>query len=160
MSTRTFPNDAVSVAKARHHLTDTLRDVPAETRDVVELILSEIASNCVRHTSSSFNVSVNSSVERIRVEVSDQGSGIPEMRSPLPTEPNGRGLRVVDLLSERWGVRTNDPFVGKTIWFDVANPTVGSFGSSAARGQVSRQDLTPEVHRLHDDIALLAVERL
>ena len=114
-----FPNDAVSVTRARRYITTVLGDVPGETRDAVELMVSEIASNCVRHTSSPFRVAVDTSNRRIRVEVTDEGEGRPVVRSPLPTEPNGRGLRVVDLLSDRWGVDTSDQ-VGKTVWFEVA----------------------------------------
>ena len=153
ISSQAFSNDAVSVTRARRFVTATLRDAPAETRDVVELMLSEITSNCVRHTSSSFHVRVDSSVERIRIEVTDQGSGTPELRSPAPTEANGRGLRVVELLSDRWGVLTNEPSLGKTVWFEVANPSVGSFGASAPmveggrvegrRVEGRRQDLAP-----------------
>ena len=41
-------------------------------------------------------------------------------RSPKPTDPSGRGLKIVDMLSAGWGV---DPIAahGKTVWFTIAD---------------------------------------
>lgn len=123
ISSGTFPNAPGSVTRARRLATELLGDVPRETRDAVEVLLSEIATNCVRHTSSEFTVRVSVSQEHIRVDVTDQGAGRPEIRSPRPSEPSGRGLRIVDLLSDRWGVSFDSDSVGKTVWFEVANPS-------------------------------------
>ena len=35
--------------------------------------------------------------------------GTPTMRSPGPDEPSGRGLQIVDMLSESWGVVPEQP---------------------------------------------------
>ena len=40
------------------------------------------------------------------------------MRSPGPEEPTGRGLQIVNMLSERWGVEHASAH-GKTVWFTV-----------------------------------------
>jgi hypothetical protein len=58
----------------------------------------------------------------ILVEVADRGGGEPVMRSPSPSEPTGRGLRIVDMLAAEWGV-DHQRDSGKTIWFTVASPT-------------------------------------
>jgi anti-sigma regulatory factor (Ser/Thr protein kinase) len=109
-----------------------MSDVPSETRDAVEVLLSEIATNCVRHTSSGFTVRVAVSAEHIRVDVTDQGAGRPELRSPSPSEPSGRGLRIVDLLSDRWGVTFQGDSLGKTVWFEVACPSPRDVGPGGA----------------------------
>jgi anti-sigma regulatory factor (Ser/Thr protein kinase) len=115
----TFPNAAVSVSRARHLAHDALGAVPREIRDSVELLISELATNCVRHTSSDFVVSIDVSGDRIRVDVTDRGSGQPQVKSPPPSSPSGRGLRIVDLLADRWGVYADDRSGAKTVWFEI-----------------------------------------
>ncbi len=115
---RTFPAERHSVPAARRFATDALRDTPAEVRQAVELMVSELATNGVRHAQTGFEVAILRSPSEIRVEVTDRGTGIPQMRSPTPDEPTGRGLRIVDLLAERWGVDDASAH-GKTVWFVV-----------------------------------------
>jgi anti-sigma regulatory factor (Ser/Thr protein kinase) len=96
-----------------------------EVRDAVEMLVSELATNCVRHTESPFTVSLDLSINRVRVEVSDSGEGKPEMRFPAPSDPTGRGLRIVDVLSRRWGVTETAGGAGKTVWFEVPARAAG-----------------------------------
>jgi anti-sigma regulatory factor (Ser/Thr protein kinase) len=116
--TRTFPLDPQSVPAARRFATGALGDVPLEAREAVELMVSELVTNCVRHVHTSFDLTIERMSAEIRVEVTDRGGGIPTMRSPSPDEPNGRGLRIVDMLSRRWGVEQRAGS-GKTVWFTV-----------------------------------------
>ncbi len=115
---RAFAGEPRSVPAARRFATDALRDTPAEVRQAVELMVSELATNGVRHARTDFEVTILRSASEIRVEVTDRGTGIPQMRSPTPDEPTGRGLRIVDLLAERWGV-DDASANGKTVWFIV-----------------------------------------
>jgi anti-sigma regulatory factor (Ser/Thr protein kinase) len=117
--TRTFPLDPQSVPAARRFATGTLGGLPLEAQQAVELMVSELVTNCVRHVHTSFDLTIERLPDEIRVEVTDRGGGIPEMRSPSPDEPNGRGLRIVDMLSQRWGVEQLAGS-GKTVWFTVA----------------------------------------
>ena len=117
--TRTFPLDPQSVPAARRFATGALGGIPLEARQAVELMVSELVTNCVRHVQTSFDLTIERLPDEIRVEVSDRGGGIPTMRSPSPDEPNGRGLRIVDMLSRRWGVERRAAS-GKTVWFTVA----------------------------------------
>ena len=77
--------------------------VSPETLESVELMVSELATNCIRHTDSGFELTVIRTGGDIRVEASDRAGGTPTMRSPEPTEPSGRGLKIIDMLSERSG---------------------------------------------------------
>ena len=115
---RTFPAIPQSVHAARRFATDTLTGNPASTLEAVELMVSELATNCIRHERTSFHIAILGSAQEIRVEVTDSGSGTPTMRSPGPDEPSGRGLQIVDMLSESWGVAPEDPS-GKTVWFTM-----------------------------------------
>ncbi len=117
-ATRSFPANRHSVTAARRLASHMLGDSPNEVREAVELMISELTTNCVRHGKASFEltISIDHAEKQIRVEVSDPGGGTPTMRSPGPDEPTGRGLRIVDMLSDEWGVRPKSP-AGKTVWF-------------------------------------------
>ena len=120
---RTFPAIPQSVHAARRFATNALSGRPASTLEAVELMVSELATNCIRHERTSFHITILGSDREIRIEVTDSGTGTPRMRSPGPDEPSGRGLRIVDMLSESWGVEPEQPS-GKTVWFTVA-PAAG-----------------------------------
>ncbi|HEX3977504.1 MAG TPA: ATP-binding protein [Solirubrobacteraceae bacterium] len=130
---RTFPAIPQSVHAARRFATDTLSSSPASTVEAVELMVSELATNCIRHERTSFHITILGSPQEIRIEVTDSGSGRPTMRSPGPDEPSGRGLQIVDMLSDTWGVEPENPS-GKTVWFtmpvaaamEVASEEVGT----------------------------------
>ncbi len=126
---RTFPAIPQSVHAARRFATDTLRGSAAATLEAVELMVSELATNCIRHERTSFHITILGSRREIRIEVTDSGTGTPTMRSPGPDEPSGRGLKIVDMLSASWGVVPEQPS-GKTVWFTVPATT----GAQAASG--------------------------
>jgi hypothetical protein len=116
--TRTFPPDRQSVPAARRFANETLVDSPPDLLEAIELMVSELATNCVRHVRTRFELMILRTREEIRIEVTDHGGGVPRMRSPGPDDPTGRGLRIVDMLSEQWGV-LNQSLSGKTVWFSV-----------------------------------------
>ena len=119
-SDRTFQCSPQSVAMARRFVTESLADVPAATGDVVALMVSELATNCVLHAGTEFNVTIERLEGSIRVSVTDTGGGNPVVRQPTTNEPHGRGLRVVEELSDHWGVIDESP--GKTVWFSYSSP--------------------------------------
>jgi anti-sigma regulatory factor (Ser/Thr protein kinase) len=122
---RTFPHEPESVPAARRFATTVLRGVSADILEAVELMVSELATNCIRHTDSGFELSISRYGGDIRVEATDGAGGRPEMRSPKPTDPSGRGLKIIDMLSSDWGVDHHSA-TGKTVWFTVADTAVAS----------------------------------
>jgi anti-sigma regulatory factor (Ser/Thr protein kinase) len=78
-------------------------------------MVSELATNAVKHAHSDFKISIDDSGGEIRVEVSDTGRGQFVLRSPASLEPSGRGLRIVEALSGAWG--TAESPHGKSVWF-------------------------------------------
>ncbi|MGH9071112.1 MAG: ATP-binding protein [Acidimicrobiales bacterium] len=81
------------------------------------LLTSELAINAAEHARSPMDVTVRYwPGNRVRIEVHDEGEGIPVARWPTSFEESGRGLALVDMLSESWGV-TDCP-IGKTVWFE------------------------------------------
>ena len=97
-----------------------LADIPDRIAEDVGVMTSELVTNCVRHTVTDFTVSVEVTGREIRVEVTDQGGGAPVVRAPDTTEPSGRGLRIVQELSDSFGIRERRDAPGKTVWFAVS----------------------------------------
>ncbi|HWF54068.1 MAG TPA: ATP-binding protein [Solirubrobacteraceae bacterium] len=120
MSTRSesFRRDPGSVGAARRFAADVLRRESPDALEAIVLMVSELATNSVRHAGTGFRLTIHQDPGRVRVEVTDAAGGRPRMRSPGPEEPNGRGLRIVDMLSDRWGVDGDSP-AGKTVWFTL-----------------------------------------
>jgi anti-sigma regulatory factor (Ser/Thr protein kinase) len=87
--------------------------------DAVSVMVSELATNAVVHTGTSFALRVRFEEPRgvLRIEVRDHGGGVPHLQSPLPTDLHGRGLQLTAGLSNRWGVEPGSP--GKTVWFEL-----------------------------------------
>ena len=116
-TTQTFACRPAAVTAARRLVRSTLDGRDAELVEAAELLISELASNCVRHARTEFEVRICASDE-VRIEVRDLGGGEPRVLSPSPQEPSGRGLRIVEAMSRRWGVRPEA--AGKVVWFTLA----------------------------------------
>ncbi len=127
-SKRSFGAYEKSVGEARRFVSGLTGDLPDDLRDAVALMVSELATNALIHASSGFDVAVDRSASLMRVSVSDRGDGTPEVHSPDFTEPHGRGLQIVEALSNEWGII---PYfaAGKTVWFQISLESVGSDGA-------------------------------
>ncbi|MGV9556276.1 ATP-binding protein [Streptomyces sp. NPDC003401] len=90
---------------------------PAMTEDAV-LLVSELVGNAVRHTGARvFGLRLRRRRGWIRVEVRDPSRGLPCLMPVQETDVSGRGLFLVDELSDRWGVDLLPR--GKTTWFEM-----------------------------------------
>jgi len=116
-STRRFPCKPEAVAAARRFVRDVLREQSRETVESAELMASELATNCVRHAHTGFELTIQTQ-GGIRIEVRDGGSGRPQVLHPTPREPAGRGLGIVEAMADAWGVIETPE--GKAVWFTLA----------------------------------------
>lgn len=90
-------------------------------RDVVALLVSELATNALVHGAGDVRVAVHEVGGSLRVEVADDGAGEPVLRDAGPDAEGGRGMALVAALADAWGV---EPLPGgKTIWFEVRPQT-------------------------------------
>ncbi len=143
---RQFPVSPTAVTMSRRFVTSVLNDLPPARRELAELMVSELATNAIVHAASEFTVSVERLGDAVKVAVSDQDSVIPQPRLPIDQEPHGRGLHIIDELSDSWGAEPN-PEGGKTIWFVL--DTARSAGSIAHMAQEAQEapaggDTTPD----------------
>ena len=116
MTARRFRCRPEDVTAARLFVRAQLSDEPPEMVQAAELMTSELATNCVMHAHSDFELAINAH-DQIRIEVSDAGRGRPTLLQPDVRALTGRGLRIVDAMSDAWGVIANTP--GKTVWFTL-----------------------------------------
>ena len=90
---------------------------PKLTEDAV-LLVSELVGNAVRHTGARvFGLRMKRRRGWIRVEVRDPSRGLPCLMPVQEMDLSGRGLFLVDKLSDRWGVDLLPR--GKTTWFEM-----------------------------------------
>jgi anti-sigma regulatory factor (Ser/Thr protein kinase) len=137
---RTFPNAAAVVAEARRFVTRRVDDADDELKRRVGLMVSELATNAVRHTSSDFTVEIERTPQHLCVRVSDRGGGEPVVRSPRVTETTGRGLQLVEGLADSFGIDHAEHEPGtKTVWF-LVNLSAGRPAESEVVARETRED--------------------
>ncbi|MEV7520647.1 ATP-binding protein [Streptomyces sp. NPDC091371] len=86
--------------------------------DAAELALTELVANVVRHVPGrGCAVLILRRPEGLRVEVTDTDPSPPRpVRDGDPHAEGGRGLLLVEAVTDRWGT---DPLpTGKTVWFE------------------------------------------
>jgi two-component sensor histidine kinase len=118
--TRQFPRSDRSVRDARAFVVEQLRAQSIDADDVA-LMVSELATNCIRHAGSHFDVTISSPSSRlVRIAVTDHsgGAGQPQIQNPSLTDPTGRGLQIVSKLSQDWGT-SRSRSGGRTVWFTI-----------------------------------------
>ena len=106
-------------AVARDAVAEWLGD-RTQTGDVV-LATSELVTNAVRHGGAEddhieLHATQRDSVIRVSVTQRDGPDRLPPGKLPPPTEEQRRGLAIVHVISDRWGV---DAHAGMTVWFEV-----------------------------------------
>jgi len=89
-------------------------------RQTVVLLVSEVVSNAVLHSSGPEDAPIGLSAavadEAVRIAVTDAGAGFtPTARDPERVE-GGYGLYLVEKAASRWGV---DPTPPTSVWFEL-----------------------------------------
>ena len=115
MLTTELPRSPRAGRAARRALALVARRLdPGRIQDA-RLLVTELATNAVRHGQGPIVLSVELDGERARFAVRDDGSGRPRMRDE-PGADGGWGLRIVDRIADRWGVEPSGP----EVWFELA----------------------------------------
>jgi anti-sigma regulatory factor (Ser/Thr protein kinase) len=116
---QTLPKDVGSAAEARRAL-DRLEGEVGERRLAdARLLVSELVANAVQHVDADGDIelSVDSTDERLRVEVSDPGAGFQHVPvRPDPGKGSGWGLHFVNRLSDRWAA---EGAPRTRVWFEL-----------------------------------------
>ncbi len=126
------PDDPASCGTARKDVEGQLtRWELQEAAFTTELVVTELISNAIRHSSGPIRLRLILDRTLI-VEVSDTSSTAPHLRRAALFDEGGRGLMLVAQLAQRWGTRHSAD--GKTIWAELQLPDdYAKFAGSAAR---------------------------
>ena len=89
-----------------------------EMTETALLLVSELATNAIRHGRPPVRLSLRLERNRLRVEVTDSSPALPKLSPPGPDQVGGRGLQIVQLLAARWGASSRR--LGKTVWFELS----------------------------------------
>ncbi|MDG4858106.1 SpoIIE family protein phosphatase [Streptomyces sp. T-3] len=110
------------IAECRQQLRDLLHDwADPEQVDSAVLMVSEMVTNVLVHTDGDALLIAEARGElgerRLRVEVADASDELPHKRKPGELASSGRGLVLMELLADAWGVDPRGE--GKSIWFEL-----------------------------------------
>jgi len=115
---------AARVRDIRRFAMDTLLTwgEPEQVVEPVELIVSELLTNVIRHASGhQASVRLERHFDRVVVAVLDPDSAPPRLTRAEPEDEGGRGLHLVDAVADRWGAR-NVYGGGKVVWCELFTP--------------------------------------
>jgi anti-sigma regulatory factor (Ser/Thr protein kinase) len=119
-------HEPTSASLVRHRLSDDLarHNVAAEVAAEVVIVASELVGNAIRHAPAARGggllVAWQFDADGVVVRVTDSGEARPTARVASEHEPSGRGLRIVQALSDRWGVEPiADGSGGKCVWAHI-----------------------------------------
>ncbi|MCP2352991.1 anti-sigma regulatory factor (Ser/Thr protein kinase) [Nonomuraea thailandensis] len=116
-----FEAALASVPAARHSVGAQARRWGfAEESTAAELLITEVVTNALGHTSEPIQVRMSNGNSVLRMEVEEHGSSapLPPARLPGPEAESGRGLFLLEALSQEWGV--DRTATGKIVWFEIA----------------------------------------
>ncbi|MEV1019944.1 ATP-binding protein [Streptomyces sp. NPDC050264] len=89
----------------------------AELSDAAELALTELLTNVIRHVPGQrCSLLILRQHRGVRVEVGDPDPRTPVVGDADEWDEGGRGLLLVEAVTDRWGVDLSPP--GKTVWFE------------------------------------------
>jgi anti-sigma regulatory factor (Ser/Thr protein kinase) len=142
-----MPGVARLVPLFRHFVGDALTASGHQSADGAQLVTSELVTNAVLHSRSSWPgglvtvdlLAIGDGLARI--EVTDEGgTTLPQPRDADDDDCHGRGLRLVEQMSQQWGVRL-DARGWKTVWADVPtteDTLIGLLDTSSYVGELSQ----------------------
>lgn len=122
------PCDPSGATVGRHAvtaaLTETLHSAGCEDRKADQelvyeagVVATELVSNAIRACRSRIALRLDVHHGSIRIEVYDDGPGMPVERRTRADEVGGRGLRIVGSLSTSWGTIPRP--AGKCVWSEM-----------------------------------------
>ena len=114
-----LPATPHAATRARQAVRQATEAIPPDDRWRIEMIVTELVTNAVKHgPGGPVELAIESGGQGVRGEVGDPGPGI--KRQALirrrASEEGGRGLFLVDALSDSWGLSQDS----SRVWFEVA----------------------------------------
>ena len=98
-------------AFVHEHLSEETRP---DVLDAVDLCVSELVTNAIDHAQPPYRLRLSERGRILRIELEDATVEPPIVRSQHPLQARGRGMYLIETLSQAWGVLPSDH--GKTVW--------------------------------------------
>jgi anti-sigma regulatory factor (Ser/Thr protein kinase) len=111
-------NTAESVRLSRNVVRRIVDACPPEFVESASLLTDELVTNAIRHGRPPIVLTIRFDAQILVIEVVDCGPGNPVPRQVDATAERGRGLRIVDEVSDEWGVHQLPE--GKRVWCTLA----------------------------------------
>lgn len=137
----TLPPAPDSARTARRFVSEVLRAARADDFvDTTTLLASELVTNGIVHAHTDLQILVEATATWVRVEVVDGNPRLPSRREYDENATTGRGLEMVELLADDFGVEPVDGG-GKRVWFRLGAVP----GTPVEPGQADAGHLAPAV---------------
>lgn len=96
-------------------------DHALEVLDDALLLISELVTNSLLHGGPPIVLAIDCDGDALHVRVRDGAPDKPVARAPGEDAEGGRGVALVDLISDTWGVEpvADDHGTGKEVWFQL-----------------------------------------
>jgi anti-sigma regulatory factor (Ser/Thr protein kinase) len=117
---RSYQSTAAAPSQGRQFLRDHLAGAVPESATIEDaaLVVSELVTNAVHAGSRQIVLDIALHRDHVRIAVSDDAYGQPEVGHPAVTATSGRGLMIVNALARQWGTTEQQP--GKEVWAYLA----------------------------------------
>jgi anti-sigma regulatory factor (Ser/Thr protein kinase) len=114
-----------AASSARRFITDfcNAAGLPSEICQTAALLVSELVTNALLHGRTSATMEIHRPADRLRVAVRDDNPVLPPIGDhPDLDAESGRGLTIVSVLADEWGIELVGE--GKAVWFELHVPGV------------------------------------
>lgn len=113
------PDEVPPLTAIRQRLATWLTGIAQTVVADLQLVVTELVSNAYEHGCLPGQLRVfKPEAKLIRVEVDDRSPAPPQLGRPSISDTRGRGLGLVDHLTQEWGVVATS--WGKTVWAEIA----------------------------------------
>jgi anti-sigma regulatory factor (Ser/Thr protein kinase) len=109
-----LPRDATAPRLARRVVEEHAGALAPERLDAAVLLVSELVTNALVHGRGDIVLELDLDGRRLHVEIGDDGRDHPHIRETAGAD-GGWGLRLVEAIALRWGVRDG----ATRVWFDL-----------------------------------------
>lgn len=147
MQSMQLPLELSSVSRARRFFSAIAEaaGLPSSLIETGTLALSELVTNAVVHGEVPIEVRTFVGDASVRVEVSDSGDRVPQIVAmQSSSRESGRGLAIVDAITEAWGFEPARDGPGKSVWFRLArSPSARRWPPRSGRSSRSAETKSP-----------------
>lgn len=113
-----LPSNATAARHARVRVREACeKTFDGDRLDEAELLVSEVVTNALRYGAAPVELAVSCDAERVLVKVRNRGTERPRLVHPTMSDEGGRGLVLVDALSDQWGVQGDQN--ATVVWFSL-----------------------------------------